>query len=70
MITLEAVAGDPKSLGENVQLLEAVVANHMAPVLEGEPGVRVGAELVDEDQGASIAQPRAALIIRTAVLTT
>jgi hypothetical protein len=56
VVALEPVPRDAQPRGERVQLPEALVADHVAPVLEREPGVRVGPQLVDEDQAASIAQ--------------
>jgi hypothetical protein len=50
VVALEPVAGDPEPRRELVQLLEAVVADQVAPVPERQPGMRVLAELVDQDQ--------------------
>ena len=49
MVALEAMARDADAAGERVQLLEARVADEMAPVPERQRRVRVLAQLVDED---------------------
>src|SRR5690349_14295079 len=49
VVALEAMAGDADAGGERVQLVEARVADQMAPVPERQRRVRVLAQLVDED---------------------
>jgi histidine ammonia-lyase len=50
VVALEAMAGYPELRREGVQLLEALVADEVAPVPERQQGVRILAELVDQDQ--------------------
>src|SRR3954463_14869763 len=48
VVALEALARDAQRGGEGVELVEALVAHHVAPVLDRPPDVRVLAELVDQ----------------------
>ena len=56
VVALEAMAGDAHPGGERVQLVEALVADEMAPVPERQPRMGVIAELVDEDQSGPLLQ--------------
>jgi hypothetical protein len=54
VVALEAVSRYPESSGECVQLVEALVADEVAPVPERQRGVRVFLELVDQDQSGPL----------------
>lgn len=61
VVALESVARDPEARREPVQLLEARVADEVAPVREGQARVGVRAQLVDQDRhGDMVADPAAA----------
>ena len=66
MIALEAMAGDPELRRERVQLVEADVAGHVAPVLERQLHVLVRHQLVDHHghQAGSVGPQR-----RTSLIT-
>src|SRR3954453_18749746 len=52
VVALEALARDAQRGREGVELVEALVADHVAPVLDRPADVRVLAKLVDQDRHA------------------
>jgi hypothetical protein len=70
VVALEAMAGYSELRREGMQLLEALVADEVAPVPERQQGVRILAELVDQDQRGPLTLSRAVLTILIPVLTT